>query len=172
MHSVNQKIKIIREVLKVSQSDFATSLGLKRNTISLIENGKRNPSERTLNDICEKFNVNEEWLKNDMGEMFYENDKSIIAELSAQYSLDDLDKKILETYLNLSIDQRKVIKDYAKNLINALDENSSTVEPKTSHNDEIEYQVNAYRQELVAEQKGEISSASQEKKENLKEIIY
>ena len=60
---VNDNIKNLREnILNLSQDNFSKKIGLQRNTISLIENGKRNPSDRTIKDICKTFNVNENWL--------------------------------------------------------------------------------------------------------------
>lgn len=68
---VNENIKILREnILNLSQDAFASALGLQRNTISLIENKKRNPSERTVNDICSKFKINKIWLLEGIGEPF------------------------------------------------------------------------------------------------------
>ncbi|MFL8801458.1 MULTISPECIES: helix-turn-helix domain-containing protein [unclassified Clostridioides] len=66
----NKRIRELRLNLNLSQEEFANKLNLKRNTISLIENGKRNASERTLNDICKVWSVSENWLKNGIGEMF------------------------------------------------------------------------------------------------------
>jgi len=67
---MNTRIKEAREALELSQNDFAERLGLQRNSISLIENGKRNASSRTLNDICREFGINESWLRTGDGEMF------------------------------------------------------------------------------------------------------
>lgn len=56
---MNARIKQIRESKGLSQAEFAEMLNLKRNSISLIEVGKRNPSDRTILDICNTFNVSE-----------------------------------------------------------------------------------------------------------------
>ena len=61
---MNGRIRELRKMLGISQSEFADTLNLKQNSISLIEIGKRNPSDRTISDICQKFNVSEEWLRN------------------------------------------------------------------------------------------------------------
>ena len=60
---MNTRIKEVREAKGLSQADFAEMLNLKRNSISLIEVGKRNPSDRTILDICNTFSVSEEWLR-------------------------------------------------------------------------------------------------------------
>lgn len=69
--SINENIKKLRvEHLNMSREAFAQEIDLKRTAIYLIETGQRNPSERTINDICEKFNINKGWLLTGEGEMF------------------------------------------------------------------------------------------------------
>lgn len=73
MNNISPQSKRIRELrieLQLSQEDFAERLKLKRNTISLIENGKRNASNRTLKDICDAWSVSYDWLANGIGNMF------------------------------------------------------------------------------------------------------
>lgn len=67
---ISENIKVIREEKGRTQEEFASILSLQRNTISLIENGKRNPSDRTIRDICEKFNVSEKWLRTGIGDKY------------------------------------------------------------------------------------------------------
>lgn len=77
MNNISPQSKRIRELrieLQLSQEDFAERLKLKRNTISLIENGKRNASNRTLKDICDVWSVSYDWLVNGTGNMFCAKD--------------------------------------------------------------------------------------------------
>jgi transcriptional regulator with XRE-family HTH domain len=67
---MNKRIRKIRESLELSQQEFANRINLKGNSIYLIEAGKRNPSDRTIKDICAVFNVNESWLRSGIGNMF------------------------------------------------------------------------------------------------------
>lgn len=69
---MQDRIKYVRTHANMSQGEFAATLDLSQNYMTMLENGKRNPSERTLNDICEKFNVNPVWLRNGEGEPFVE----------------------------------------------------------------------------------------------------
>lgn len=78
---MNERIKTIREDRNLSQSEFADMLDLKRNSISLIELGKRNPSDRTINDICKEFSVNEHWLRTGEGEPYIKGSEDELAEL-------------------------------------------------------------------------------------------
>ena len=69
---MQDRIKYVRTHANMSQGEFAATLDLSQNYMTMLENGKRNPSERTLNDICEKFNVDPVWLRTGEGEPFVE----------------------------------------------------------------------------------------------------
>jgi transcriptional regulator with XRE-family HTH domain len=72
---INTRILIIRKFLDITQESFADEIGLKRNSVALIERGKRNPSEKTLKEIRERFNVNKEWLLDGTGQVFNDDHK-------------------------------------------------------------------------------------------------
>ena len=113
---MNERVKLLRKTLKLSGEKFGEKLGVQRNAISQIETGKNNLSEQMLLAICREYNVNEEWLRTGSGEMFIETKESFLENISKQYSLDDLDIKIIESYLNLSPDGREFIKNYIKSI--------------------------------------------------------
>ena len=48
--------------------------------------------------------------------MFTSTPQSVVDELAEDFKLDDIDKKIIEKYLELSDDQRRVIKEYIKSI--------------------------------------------------------
>ena len=67
---MNERIKYLRkEILKITQEDFASRINLSRNFIAQIEIGTKTPSDRSIADICREFNINEEWLRTGQGEM-------------------------------------------------------------------------------------------------------
>jgi transcriptional regulator with XRE-family HTH domain len=72
---MNERIAMVRKAQPCKQDEFAESLGLTKNFISLIETGKREPSDRTIKDICRVYNVNEDWLRYGEGEMFLPMDR-------------------------------------------------------------------------------------------------
>ncbi len=46
----------------MSRDDFASTLGVTRNTIQRYEIGERTPTVDFVVNLCDKFNVNTEWL--------------------------------------------------------------------------------------------------------------
>lgn len=97
-------------------TEFANKLNLSKSTISLAERCERPYTQRTLLDICEKFNVNYDWLMTGEGEMYKESADSILWLLQKEYELDDLDVEIVKGYINLSPIERSVFKEYIKNI--------------------------------------------------------
>lgn len=67
---MKERIAWVRTQIKLSQEEMANRLGLSRNYISLIENGNRTPSDRTIADICREFGVDRVWLETGVGEPF------------------------------------------------------------------------------------------------------
>lgn len=72
---MNERIKLVRKSLDMTQSEFGALLGVKGNTITNYETGLRNPSDAVIFSICREFNINEEWLRNGTGDMFIELDR-------------------------------------------------------------------------------------------------
>ena len=65
----------INEVVKQSgltKTDFAKKLGVSQPFVSKLCTGDATPSDRTIQDICREFGVNEVWLRTGEGELFRE----------------------------------------------------------------------------------------------------
>ncbi len=85
---MNERIRELREFLGKSQEDFAQSLELSRNYISLVENGQRNMSSHTIKVLCTLYDVNENWLRTGEGMMFVEKtEDEEISEMLADIQL-------------------------------------------------------------------------------------
>lgn len=67
---MNSRIAFIRKNSGLNQQDFAEKIGLTKNYVSLMETGGRNPSDRTITDICREFGVDRIWLETGVGEPF------------------------------------------------------------------------------------------------------
>lgn len=113
---MNARLKTLRETLNLSQEEFGKRIGSARNTIANYEIGRRSPSNTVVKAICREFRVNYFWLTKGIGEMFTGTPQSAVDELAEDYNLDDIDKKIIEKYLELDVDKRKILKDYLKSV--------------------------------------------------------
>ena len=67
---MRSRIKYLRKELNLSQQEFAEKIHISRSQLSYYESGTVNIPQRSQNEICEKFNVNKEWLLTGKGEMY------------------------------------------------------------------------------------------------------
>ena len=67
---MNERLKLIRKQLKMTQEQLAQHLGIGKAALSMIETGKTGLSARNRNILVQVLNVNPEWLETGHGEMF------------------------------------------------------------------------------------------------------
>ena len=113
---MNERLSELRKALGLSMEKFGSKIGLSRSAISKMESGSSGLSEQTILSICRVFRVNYHWLTEGDGPMFSGTPESVVDEIAEDYNLDDIDKKIIEKYLELDEAQRKIIKDYLKSI--------------------------------------------------------
>lgn len=115
--NINERIRYLRKTeLKMTQDDFASRIDISRSNLGNIEIGRISVTERVISSICREFNVAYLWITEGKGDIFTTTPQSVVEELSEDYGLDDMDKKIIEKYLELSEGQRAVIKEYLKSI--------------------------------------------------------
>ena len=117
---MNERISKLRKLKKKNQDEFAESLGLTKNYISLVETGKREPSDRTIKDICRIYNVNETWLRTGEGEIFLPIDREKdLAELSVKFLTDVPDsfrRKLVSYLAKMTDEQWQMVEDMVNEL--------------------------------------------------------
>ncbi len=106
---MKNRIKLLRKDLELTQKAFGSTFSLSSSQIACYENGTRTITERTLNDICRVFNVNKDWLKYGIGNMY--------ADLSNENEI----KNIINKFIN---DNNAVKKDILSSLLKVHDENT------------------------------------------------
>lgn len=119
---IAERIVMIRKCNKLTQTQFGEKLSASRSKIASYEMNALNYDNAFLGYMCKVFNVNYEWLITGEGEMQQQDSISIIMQLSMEYSLDDLDRKIIMSYLELNARKRDIIKEFIFNLANAMKE--------------------------------------------------
>lgn len=116
---MDKRLKELRNRLGLTQKEFGEKIGVTNFTISDIEKGKRTLTDRNMNLICEKYNVNKEWLETGSGEMFrpvlpVDEFSQLLSEI--EESDDEFIKNALWTYWQLDDKSKKVIRDFTYEL--------------------------------------------------------
>ena len=126
---MNERIKYLRkDVLKLSQKDFAEQLNLSENFVWMVEKGNRIPSDRTISDICRIFNVNPNWLRNGVEPMLMpepDDDTAYINELltAVDDPVVDIIKAFMGVYMTLNEEDKKKARAFAASLKGKIKEN-------------------------------------------------
>lgn len=82
---LNERILLILKDAGKKRVDLARALNISEASVSTMCSGKTNPSAQNIALICQKFGINEEWLKTGKGEMKAPLTKQAeIAEITAQ----------------------------------------------------------------------------------------
>ena len=74
-NTLAERIAFIQKNSGLNQTEFAGRIGISQQYLSQICSGKKNPSDRTLSDICREFGCNEVWLRTGEGEPFKEKSR-------------------------------------------------------------------------------------------------
>ena len=119
---MNERIRNLRKYLGLTMEKFGEQLGVGKTAISNIENGNRNVTEQICKSICREFNVNEDWLRNGNGEMFFipkDETAMIVSDLleSTDNTFYNLILDIVKTYQNLKPTDQDIIKTICQQLI-------------------------------------------------------
>ena len=69
METISDRISKVVEESGLTKTAFGEKINLTPSSISKLMNGTQNPSDRTLIDIADKFNVREDWLRTGDGPM-------------------------------------------------------------------------------------------------------
>ena len=75
--SQGERVKKARKSLNLTLEKFGEKLGVKKNAISQIENGRNSLTDQMCKSICREFNVNYNWLVSGEGDMFNQTDETI-----------------------------------------------------------------------------------------------
>lgn len=119
---MNERIRYLRKkLLGLTLEKFGERLGVTKVTISRLENGINAVTDQMFKSICREFNVNEDWLRDGMGEPFVipeDETAAIITDI-----LIDPDDEIYQMILNiakiyqqLNPEAKKVLRDFCSQL--------------------------------------------------------
>lgn len=156
---LRERLKVVRKHFKMTQADFGKALGCSRDTIANYEGGRAVPAGTFLQLICAKFSINEDWLTNEQGSMMLDNENTLFASFSKQYGLSESEQRAARYLLQLSSEERQQILRHITGLAEAI------ASPDHAPSD-IDAELEAYKQELLAAEKGLSASATGAEKED------
>lgn len=119
---MNERLKELRKNEGLTLEKFGARLGVSKVAISLIESGKNNLTEQMMKAICREFNVNEEWLRDGVGEPYIipEDDITSVVGNILDNPDDDFYRiavDVLRTYDELNDDGKTILRNFAKTLV-------------------------------------------------------
>ena len=124
---MNERIKELRKTIGITQQELADKLGLKRNTIATYDIGKAIPSDRVISDLCNKYSVNEEWLRSGNGEMFKQPSDEVGHYVEDLLEYDgvgnpfyDIIIEMMKKYQEMDEKSKLVIREYFKSVGSGL----------------------------------------------------
>ena len=98
-----ERIREVRKTLGLTLEKFGEKIGMKKNSVSQIENGKNSVTEQVVKSICREFNVDYIWLTTGDGEMFVDTDDDFIERIDRiMAGEDDARKNLFKALLEAS----------------------------------------------------------------------
>ncbi|MGE4318145.1 MAG: helix-turn-helix domain-containing protein [Deferribacterales bacterium] len=70
MNTIAERMKELRKLLDLSQTDFGKKIGKNYHSVMRWELGKVLPPDNVTDHICDTFNVSKQWLVNGTGDVF------------------------------------------------------------------------------------------------------
>ena len=118
MNDLNGRISLLIQELDMKKTTFAEKLNVSQAFISQLCSGVKQPSDRTIADICREFNVNETWLRTGEGEMFrpMSRNEELFEFLNTAVEEDGIKVRLLTVMARLSEDQWELLADMARKL--------------------------------------------------------
>lgn len=62
-----ERVRMARKALGLTLEKFGEKIGLRKSSLSQVENGINELTESNIKAICREFNVNEDWLRTGAG---------------------------------------------------------------------------------------------------------
>lgn len=158
---MKDRLKQIRKELQLNQQEFAEKIGINRGTLANYEVGRNEPIDAVIKLICDRFHVNESWLRTGEGEMFIElsedDELQQLIDESMRDESGEFKRRLAAAILKLTPEQIRICTNWIKENF-LLDSTAADQDPE-EHEMTIDEKVESYRRELEAEAASEKSGA-------------
>lgn len=116
---MNERIRELRKLKEMNQTEFGAKLGLSQRAVANMEAGGT-ITERNFDAICKAFNVNPDWLRDGVGEIFVETREALIQSLVDEFDLKPNEAVLLKTFLELPAEHRQGVLKWAENFARTM----------------------------------------------------
>lgn len=143
---IGERINYLRKnLLDLTLDKFGDRLGVKKSTLSTLENGKGNVTEQMRRSICREFGVSESWLLTGEGDPFVAKTISEeIKEFMEGLDYDDSFKaKLIALLVRMTPDEWEMLEKMARKL-GKLDQSTELEGKSTEELEEI------YKKEVLS----------------------
>lgn len=121
-----ERIREVRKTLGLTLEKFGEKIGMKKNSVSQLENGKNSVTEQVIKSICREYNVDYMWLTTGEGEMFIDTDDDFIERIDRiMAGEDDARKNLFKFMLELSDDDIEALNNLMQKAIEFSRNNSN-----------------------------------------------
>ena len=94
-----ERIREVRKALGLTLEKFGEKIGMKKNSVSQLENGKNSVTEQVVKAICREYNVDYMWWTTGDGEMFIDTDDDFIERIDRIMAGEDEARKSLFKFM-------------------------------------------------------------------------
>lgn len=121
-----ERIREVRKTLGLTLEKFGEKIGMKKNSVSQLENGKNSVTEQVIKAICREYNVDYMWLTTGDGDMFIDTDDDFIERIDRiMAGEDDARKNLFKFMLELSDDDIEALNNLMQKVIEFSRNNSN-----------------------------------------------
>lgn len=123
--TINERLKLLRKELGLTQIEFGEKIGLKKSAASQVEKDGYSINPRLLQLICSTFNISEKWLTEGKGDMYTSDEEAILEKLAGMYNLSESQLTFAKQWLQLPATAKDAVVDYIASVASALQEKKS-----------------------------------------------
>ncbi|RGU94938.1 XRE family transcriptional regulator [Clostridium sp. AF15-17LB] len=117
--TINERIKYLRKhVLHLTQEELAPQIKISRSNLGAIEIGRVKATDRVIEDICEKYGVNIDWINTGNGDIYIQRTRSEkITDFAADILKDEEEsfrRRLIEALSDLDIEEWELLEKIAE----------------------------------------------------------
>ena len=159
--TIGERIRFFRkEIQELTQEEFSKRINIGRANVASIEKNRIAVTDRVISDICNAFSLSEQWLRTGEGEMYEETETTLFNSFAKQYDLSEAEQRAARYLLNLTSEERQQILHHIVRLAEAITSTDQKVDLSN-----IDKELAAYKEELLAAEKGLSASEPTEEKD-------